>query len=756
MKDLEKYLRKYSVLVSVNPNDVEAQFKLGLTYHEAGDFSRAVEAYDKAARLQSRLSKVLFHKGLLYAQLGKTDVAVKEWEQFLQLERGPVRTAHFTYTDDVPFDYRARIREALAEFEKQVAHRPGDPIALFHQAFAEEILVDISSALKIYEECIRLNPSLKQALLRLGLAHWRSGNPDSAIRNLERCIELDPKSSDAHYWIGQIQQDQDKLIQALRAYERAIAANPGFGKAHCARGKIYARQNQWGLAIESYQNAIRLGHNPDENHFLLAVAYEQQFNLDASVKHYQDALKINPRFAEASCNLGMTYLRLGKTNEAIESFEKSLSVKPDPYTYFHLGRACAQADRVSDAIQAYTASLEINPKDFYARYNLGLLYARSTETEDLQLAERAFGKCLEINSNDASAHFQMGLTYMKLDQRRRAMRPSSGGAMLFAEPDQDSEVWKAAKHFEAAIRINPNDAFAHYQLGAAYTRLGRPREAIEQYKRTTELSPESAFGHFNLCASYVMEGEYEKARAEYEEALEVTQFIPKSESELAVFSTLAMQSYINLELVWLRRHLEEAFESIITALMTAMEAKDTFTTGHTRRVSRIALAIAGEMNLMARQRKTLSLGAALHDIGKLGIKDSILFKEGRLTDEEFEIIKTHTILGSEAIEKFKSLWEEVYSCVRHHHERLDGRGYPDGLSGEQIPLTARILAVADFFDALVSARPYKEGLPPQVALMEVEKLAGTHFDENVVAALSRVVDSLILELHWPQKRGDLG
>jgi putative nucleotidyltransferase with HDIG domain len=150
-----------------------------------------------------------------------------------------------------------------------------------------------------------------------------------------------------------------------------------------------------------------------------------------------------------------------------------------------------------------------------------------------------------------------------------------------------------------------------------------------------------------------------------------------------------------------------------------------------------AVAIAREMGLDEHEMHTLRHTALLHDIGKIGISESILQKPGKLTDEEFRFIQCHPVLGAHILESIEFL-REVRSQMKHHHEKFDGSGYPDGLAGSAIPLGARIISVADTYDAMTSTRPYRQGLAHEVALEELKRCSGTQFDPAVVDAFVRV------------------
>lgn len=191
----------------------------------------------------------------------------------------------------------------------------------------------------------------------------------------------------------------------------------------------------------------------------------------------------------------------------------------------------------------------------------------------------------------------------------------------------------------------------------------------------------------------------------------------------------------------LSRRLLDSNLSLMRSLGNAIAKRDSDTDAHNYRVTLYAVALAEAMELPRREIADLVAGAFLHDVGKIGIPDSILLKPGKLTDDEFRIMKTHALLGVEIVAD--NPWLTGAACtIRHHHERFDGTGYPDGLVGDAIPRVARIFAVVDVFDALTSERPYKRPLGLAETLAIIENDSGRHFDPAVVAIFQKIVPSL--------------
>jgi putative nucleotidyltransferase with HDIG domain len=174
--------------------------------------------------------------------------------------------------------------------------------------------------------------------------------------------------------------------------------------------------------------------------------------------------------------------------------------------------------------------------------------------------------------------------------------------------------------------------------------------------------------------------------------------------------------------------------STIAAVGAASEIKDRYVRGHQERTSLWAAAVAEEMGLPPERVRDIRIASLLHDIGKVSISEAILNKPGKLTKEEYAKIKQHAALGASIMVSEAEALQQLATIVRHHHERFDGTGYPDGLAGEDIPLEARILSVVDVFDAMTHERSYRKALSRETAIAELERVAGTQFDPAVVEA----------------------
>jgi putative nucleotidyltransferase with HDIG domain len=180
------------------------------------------------------------------------------------------------------------------------------------------------------------------------------------------------------------------------------------------------------------------------------------------------------------------------------------------------------------------------------------------------------------------------------------------------------------------------------------------------------------------------------------------------------------------------------FMEALRALASASDSKDFYTRGHSERVTRFSVEIARTMGLPEDDIERIRVGALIHDIGKIAIDSAILNKPALLTEAEYSVMKTHTIRGCELLEHIPQL-DDITQGIRYHHEQIDGTGYPYGLKGDEIPMIARVIAVADCFDAMTTVRPYQDSAPVGYALGMLRSAAGTKYDARIVAALEEAV-----------------
>jgi putative nucleotidyltransferase with HDIG domain len=212
-----------------------------------------------------------------------------------------------------------------------------------------------------------------------------------------------------------------------------------------------------------------------------------------------------------------------------------------------------------------------------------------------------------------------------------------------------------------------------------------------------------------------------------------------TKDELALLTAMALKVGTSLDNARLYDDLRDLFYNTVETLVRAIQARDRYTSGHSARVSRYALSMAEKLGFTTKQKHQLYLASMLHDIGKIGIPDELLNREGELTDEQIQQIRAHVTVGASMLKALGEM-HPVVPLILHHHEAWDGSGYPEGLKGEEIPLMSRILAVADAYDAMTSDRPYRKAMSETDAVREIKRCSGRNFDPTVVQAFLDVLE----------------
>jgi putative nucleotidyltransferase with HDIG domain len=209
--------------------------------------------------------------------------------------------------------------------------------------------------------------------------------------------------------------------------------------------------------------------------------------------------------------------------------------------------------------------------------------------------------------------------------------------------------------------------------------------------------------------------------------------VPVTSEEASQARQLAGQLAVALANSRLMERLDQLSWGTLSALARTIDANSPWTAGHSERVTQVSIAIGRELGFGSRELDLLHRGGLLHDIGKIGIPPALLDKPGKLTPEEMDVIKSHPVVGSRILAPIP-VFQDIIPIVRYHHEKFDGSGYPDRLKGRAIPLLARVVAVADVYDALVSDRPYRPGWTREAAVDLIRKSSGSHHDPDMVAA----------------------
>ncbi|MBM3461336.1 MAG: tetratricopeptide repeat protein [Armatimonadetes bacterium] len=713
----EFLIRKLERSLQDNPNNVQAHYELGRLYEEDGELQHAVRELERAVNLNPLHAASRFELGIVYTRMKAHELAIKEWQKLVD-EDGDLALDRIDYTR------QATMMAVQSSWERYREENPPNVFVYFNIAFAYFVLGRVDEAALEFERVLSINERFENANYYLGLIWQKRGQDARSVESFLRELEGRPHSPQVYYALAVSLHRQAKSSHAILHLQKAIQLKPRYVKAQFRLGLVYAAQGQMDFAVTHFEKAIEFQPDFYDAHFELAQSYEKQFKMDQAITEYQRAVQSNPRRKEAHFQLGLLYKNYGKLQQALEQLEASVDIDPlDGDAYYYMGLIRYQLGKYEESAADYERALQAIPNHAYAHYSLGQAYMKLGQNNEA-IAE--FRRALEMNPRDAQARNALGM-------------------VLFGVGDLESAV----QEFEKVLEQNPRDAQAHYFYGAALFKMQRVDQAIEEYSRVATLNPNSVYAHFSLGASLSRKGEYERAVQEY---MKATQTAPTNDQDLALFATLQLLAAIGVEhaqqahqLRDMFKQLESVYINTVKALTNAIDARDTYTRFHSSRVSKVARRFAEHLGYKDDNLTAIEMGGYMHDVGKIGVPDFVLQKEGKLTEAERMIMEEHPVIGAEIIENIMLPWK-ILPIVRGHHERWNGSGYPDGLKGNAIPREAQIVSISDFFDALSTARAYKPAYPPAKCIEEMKKVAGIHFDPLLVERFVPFVDELILVL----------
>ncbi|MBU1319543.1 MAG: tetratricopeptide repeat protein [candidate division Zixibacteria bacterium] len=544
--------------------------------------------------------------------------------------------------------------------------------------------------------------------------------------------------------------DYDKAIDYLCTLEEIWDSKglPEFSlplrfELHQEKGKALALQGKLDQAIEEYQKILKFCRDTShlsyksETFAQIGQLLCKQGDYDRALGYIQRAIGVYRRIEDktgmckALRNLGVIYIELGELEEAEMTYQEAIAVAQE------IGDLILYADLVN---------------------NLGSIM---NMRGDCERALELFHKSLEV--------------YTSQNEIRKSAYTKNNVAITLAEKGMNDEAFtffREAHEIATQIKDASLTLIVDINLADLYLKRGTPDKAKEHCQRAESYLIES-----NLTNSHLVEikkiagkiacydSDYDSALESFDEAYDLSRQIGARFLEADVllergtllstvgrhFDALSdlessYQIYNNLKAEGKREKtegiigsIEVLYLEIFDSMANEVDLKDKYTKGHSDRVASLALLLAKELGLHSGMLKTIVAGALLHDIGKIGVEDNILKKPGKLSESEFAFIKRHSELGVELLRGKEFPWD-VKPLILHHHEKFDGRGYPLGLKGEDIPLGARIICVADVFDALTSDRIYRSAFEPQKALEMMAEESGSSFDPVVLRCFTNMIN----------------
>jgi putative nucleotidyltransferase with HDIG domain len=510
------------------------------------------------------------------------------------------------------------------------------------------------------------------------------------------------------------------------------------------KGRAFSKLGRYGEAVKEFQKVLEINHEKKSLPLRAEVFLEigqllaKQGELDSALGHIHRALAAYRRIGDQRgvCkslrNLGVIYIELGEFEDAETAYTEAIDIAQKE------GQNILYADLINNlgaiknmkgdweealacyqtAREAYEREKEVR-KSAYTINNIGITLL---EREQYDLALKNFIAALKVSETIKDAPLSLILSinltdlYIKRNDLEEAKRYCNNAILYIC-----SEKLRNSQRVET-LKLAGRIAYLEKRYG----------EALQRFDEALEICRELGLQYFEAEVLYEKGNLFLRSERHWEalQALENSyQIFAQLEASGKVEKTERLIGFI-----------EELYLKIFESMAFNVDQKDPYTKGHSDRVAKLALLLARELGLSDREIKELVAGSLLHDIGKLDISDEILKKKGRLIDEEFQIIKNHPELGVQRLAGIKFPWD-IASIIRYHHERYDGKGYPCGLAGNLIPLGARIICVADVFDALTSERPYREAYSTEKALRVMKTEMSGAFDPVIFDIFASLANS---------------
>lgn len=600
-------------------------------------------------------------------------------------------------------------------------------------------------------------------------------------------------------FIGKVNYQQAQLNEALPALEDAYQQFRLLGdsfstlEALLELGRVHRDLGYFEKAAESFEYALRLAQ--DTNHpqsevdamNLQASVYNSQGKTATALKCLQESLAIAERFelreqqANILSNIGTLYTSLGNYPSALEALRTAhrwlRDIAPhsrsEASNLLHLGHLYMEMGDIAMARDFFSQARDLGRRmadplvEATALNNLANLYldaqswslAREGFEEALAIAQQAGVKHLEIDNLDGLGQVHVALgdfaeaiqTHQHVLHIAREIGDSEGevDALLNLGRDYlaDTQPHRALEVLHQGLELIQGAEYqrskfeVHELLSQSYEKLGDTIQALHHYRMFHTLQTR-VFNEENTRKTRELGIQFELERV-HREADEY-----RLRTDLAQQAREVAENKIRER----TRELEESQLEIVTRLALAGEYRDDDTGEHTRRVGRNAAVLAYMLGWSEEDVQLIYSAARLHDVGKIGVRDAILLKPGKLTHDEMALMRMHTLMGASILSVGRSRLLQMAEEIAHfHHERWDGKGYPNGLAGATIPLSARIVAVADVLDALTHERPYKRAWSVEEALLEIERQSGQQFDPRIVQVCLRVFgpNGMLSPLHIP-------
>lgn len=749
--NVEYRIRTLERAISDEPNNADLLVELARCYFTLEDpksrlkqtlrtqsqkthLHQAVRLLEKATNIDPYCSQASFELGLTYSCLRDYENAIREWEKM-------------TDTDgDLDLDGASRhryqaIREAAESWKEFRQKREENIFKYYNLGVAAMVLGGFDDARTAFERVVQMNPNFEKCLYYLARVLHQKKENRQAIDCLQKFLQARPRDPHGHYLLGSLLLEEGRTTQAIECFNKTFVDRPRHTKAHLQIASAFVNLMQFEEAMNHLRIVQKVNPTAARGHFLMGRCLEKLYQMDEAIASYKKAVEFDPSYKDAHFALGLLYRTMANHEESLAHLEKTLELDPsESDAYYYQGMVLSALRRYREAIKPLLKACKLAPSNAFAFYALG---KACTGCEELDKAIECYRRGLEINPRDTKTR-------------------SALGEALFRK----NELTLAKRQFKKVLEENPRDREARYFLGMCQFRLRENDAAIISFQQAANANANSAKGAFTQGAIYSNSNHFDKALEQFHKA---STYKPENENDLEEFATMQLLATVGisnaeegLRLQKFAQKQEELFESFVLVLSRLLDARDQYTQYHSLRVAYIGAALATygiawaidegkmepEKRLTRKQLKGIFLGGLLHDIGKIGVPDDVLNKPGKLTDEEYELIKKHPTIGYEGLKEVPFIWKEVLPIVRHHHEKWNGHGYPTGCAGDDIPFEAQIIGIADFYDALTTSRPYREPFSSRKALGIILEEKGTFFNPVLAEAFEGIIERVEKVTEW--------
>lgn len=732
MDNINNLIINQERLVAEDPNNAEKLSQLANLYIKDGSFKKAIKILEKCSKMPNG-NNAKYLMGIIYLLEGGLGYAFKSLQTVTD-EDGDFCFQKIDKSNLPPSDL---INKSLENFENSAKELPEKYMAI---GFIFHALGNYDEALRNYSKCIELDPECELINYFIGVTYFELENYPEAGVYFQKELKQRPKSHNTTYLLGITYLKLGNSQQASACFNRAIKLKPDYVKAYIGMSSAYRLSGNYKQAEKWTMQPIKAKKDTADVYFELGEIYLGTQNYDLAEENYRKAIAKDPMLSDGYINLSKVLIAKEKNEEAFKLLTRAEKYHPKNIKLMiQKAIAVSNQKKYKEALKIIEEIEKIDQKDQELAYIKGkcLLYL-----ENAQNAINVIKKAIEANPNDLELRKLYGIAMLKLDK-----------------------FSPAENEFKNIIKIKADDPYANYYLGTTYFSLGDTQKAIEFYKKSADLIKNNGLDGFVRAYEHIQSKELDKIPLE----LKNVGIKPiDNEKELSAFSSIQLltSAFYDLskkeqekskgkEVVEETTLTVDVNDSMTNFIINACDGRDGFSYNHSRRVSKIALRLAKHINKASKDLisdddlKTIELGGLLHDIGMMYVPRDIIAKKKPLTNEEFSRITKHTEYG-EIIIKKNGFQRNIIPIVRNHHEKINGNGYPDKMSQNQIPLSVMIVSIADSFEAMISARPYREGYSIEKAVATINKRAGIDFAPGIVNAFMDIipeVSRIIAEIH---------